>query len=492
MAYISSFKDQNWLIPHSINDMIPEDHICFFVEEFVESLNFNGFEMINEGVGHPSYHPRIIMKILLQGMISKERSSRKLANACRENFVFMYLAEKVQPNFRTICRFRENNSKFIREVFKETINLASKHNLIDLNVICTDGTKIKANASSKRFLDAEQIDRLDSIIDSMIEEDIKKDKIDMENNLREENLTNLDSKNLKEIVKEYKKSTNKEMLKKRCNEAKEEASNLSDNKRVSITDPDCRIMLNKKGKTEPAYNAQLTVDSKNQIILANDACKDPTDINQLEPQVKMTKENIELKKDTKIAADCGYNNGKNYMVLEREELIGYIPNQEQVQEMYERRKKVKQDDYECDFEKDEIIINGERYRFYGMWKKKKNSKERCYKAESGKIKRVPEFFRERLRMKERMKSIDGRMIYNIRKQVIEPVIGNIKYNLGLQEFSMRGLDSAKLELNLVCIAHNIKKIWKSIREINSINKNISFYLIIKHNQIYCDTACNKG
>src|SRR3990167_5954891 len=122
MGYMSSLKGQNWLIPQSIQDIIPKNHICFFVEEFVDSLNFSEFDMTSEGAGHPSYHPRIIMKIIIQGMLSKERSSRKLASACRENFVFMYLAEKVQPNFRTIARFRKNNSDFIKEVFKETVN----------------------------------------------------------------------------------------------------------------------------------------------------------------------------------------------------------------------------------------------------------------------------------------------------------------------------------------------------------------------------------
>ena len=204
MAYISSFKGQNWLIPQSIRDMIPKNHICFFVEEFVESLDFSGFDMINEGPGHHSYHPRIIMKIILQGMLSKERSSRKLASASRENFIFMYLAEKVQPNFRTLCRFRADNSKFIKETFKETVNLASENDLIDLSLICTDGSKIKANASKKKFLKEEQVDRLDSIIDAMIEEDIKQDEIDERiSDGREENLTNLETKNFKEIVKSY-------------------------------------------------------------------------------------------------------------------------------------------------------------------------------------------------------------------------------------------------------------------------------------------------
>ena len=202
MVYISSYKDQNWLIPQSIRDMIPENHICFFVEEFVDSLDFSEFDMINEGAGHPSYHPRIIMKVIIQGMLSKERSSRKLASACRENFVFMYLAEKVQPEFSTICRFRRNNKEFVKGAFKETVKLADENSLIDLSLICTDGSKIKANASKKMCLTKEQIERLDSIIDKMIEEDIKQDEMEREiSGNKEENLTNLEMKNLRGIVK---------------------------------------------------------------------------------------------------------------------------------------------------------------------------------------------------------------------------------------------------------------------------------------------------
>src|SRR3990167_9918601 len=206
MVYMNSFKGQNWLVSQSIKDMIPQNHICFFVEEFVDSLDFTNFDMISEGAGHPSYHPRIIMKVIIQGMLSKERSSRKLAGACRENFVFMYLAEKVQPNFRTISRFRKNNKEFVKETFKETVELASENNLVDLNLICIDGSKIKANSSKKMFLTKEQIERLDSIIDKMIEEDVKQDEMDKEiYGNKEENKTNLEIKNLKMIVENYHK-----------------------------------------------------------------------------------------------------------------------------------------------------------------------------------------------------------------------------------------------------------------------------------------------
>ena len=370
----------------------------------------------------------------------------------------MYLAEKVQPNFRTICRFRENNANFIKEIFKETVNLASKNGLIDLSLICTDGSKIKANASKKSFLKEEQIDKLDSIISAMIEEDLKQDEIDQKiSGDKEENLTNLDTKNLKEIVKRYRKSKNKEKVKETCKKAKEELQKNPDMKRVSLTDPECRQMLNKKGVFELDYNVQFTVDSKEQIILANDVCQNPTDINQLKPQIEKTKENIKMKKNTMSVADCGYNSGENFRFLEEEKIEGYIPNQSQVQEIYDRERTVKQDDYEYDWETDEIIIKGERYKFYRMYKKKKNSKQRLYKSEKGKIKRVPEFFRERIRMKERMETDEGKIIYNIRKYIVEPVIGDIKYNLQLAEFSLRGLNGVRLELNLASIIHNLKK-----------------------------------
>jgi transposase len=293
MTYINSYKNQDWLLPTSIKQMIPQNHISFFVEEFAESLDFSGFDMISEGAGHPSYHPRIIMKIIIQGMLSKERSSRKLACACRENFVFMHLAEKVQPNFRTIARFRKNNASFVKEAFKETINLASKYDLIDLNLICTDGSTIKANAGKKAFLKKEQLSQLDLIIDKMIKEDIEQDEIEKENfGEKEENITNLEIKNLKEIVKEYRNVKNKEKLKEKCKKAIEEFDKDPQIKRVSLSDPECRMMKNKKGFFELDYNIQFTVDSKNQIIITNDVCQDRTDAHQLQSQIKNVKENI--------------------------------------------------------------------------------------------------------------------------------------------------------------------------------------------------------
>ena len=102
MAYKQTQKDQNWLLPLNIKEIIPADHICFLVENFVEGLNYSKFDMIYASAGNPAYHPRILMKILVRGMLSKVRSSRRLAQSTRENIVMMYLAEKVSPDFRTM------------------------------------------------------------------------------------------------------------------------------------------------------------------------------------------------------------------------------------------------------------------------------------------------------------------------------------------------------------------------------------------------------
>lgn len=487
MTYINSYKNQDWLLPTSIKQMISDKHICFFVEEFVESLDYSKFDMIYDGAGHPAYHPRIIMKIIIQGMLSKERSSRKLSSACRENLVFMYLAEKVQPNFRTIARFRENNGKFIKEVFKETVNLASENGLVDLNMICTDGSKIKANSSKKMCLKKEQLEKLDSIIDKMIEEDIQQDEIDKEiYGEKEENITDIEIKNLKGIVRSYREVKDKEKLKEKCKKAIEEFDKDAKIKRVSLSDPECRMMKNKKGNYELDYNVQFTVDSKNQIIVANDVCQDRDDSHQLQPQIKNVRENVELKEDTKVAVDCNYNNGENLKFLEEENLDGYTPNISQTRELDDRKPTVKQDDYEYDEKKDEIILKGVRLKFHTMWKNDGERKQRWYKSEDGKIvKRVPEFFRERLRMKKKMETEKGKQIYGLRKTIVEPVIGNIKYNMGFTEFLIRGLDGAKLELNIVSIAHNLKKIWiargKICQNKDYPEKSIVFCLIITKN-----------
>jgi transposase len=490
MTYISSYKSQDWLLPTSIKQMIPQKHICFFVEDFVESMDFSGFDMIYDGAGHPAYHPRIIMKVIIQGMLSKERSSRKLSSACRENFVFMYLAEKVQPNFRTIARFRKKNASFVKEAFKETVNLASENNLVDLNVICLDGTTIKANANTKKCIKRNQLEAIDSIVDKMVEEDIRQDEIDEKIHDNEENMTEMDKKDFKQIVNEYRNAKDKEKIKEKMEKVKEEAQKDEKMANISSTDPECRMMQNKKGLNEFSYNAQFGVDSKHQIIIANDVCQDRHDSHQFIPQMRNIRQNVMLKNGAGVVVDCGYDDAENMKFAEDEKIELYMPNSAQIRVFGEKEKSKQKDNYEYDEKRNELIVEGERYRFRGVYDRKDGKKVTIFYSEKLKKKRqVPFFFEERLRMKKKMETEEAKEIYQMRKIVVEPVIGDIKENYGFTKFYLRGLEKVKIELNLISIAHNLKKIWMLNGKISLGNKNIVFCLVISLNYMNCDPAC---
>lgn len=460
MVYIQSYKNTSWLLPLSIRDMIPKDHICFLVEEFAERLDYSSFDIMYDGAGHPAYHPRIIMKVLAMGMLSRVRSSRKLAAGCRENFVMMYLAEKTKPDFRTIARFRKDNSEFVKDAFKRTVELANKNKLIDLSFISIDGSMLKSNASKKKYFDKKNLDKLDKAIDKMVEEDIALDELEEQIfGDREEGLTGIDERDLRRIVRDYRKSEDKKKIKKNIKRAKGELEKYF-LKKVSISDPESRMMQNKKGFSELSYNAQISV-SKNQIILSNDVCQDKHDAHQFIPQMQNIKENIKLKGDTKVGVDCAYSDGENIKFAEENSIDLYVPSRAQAQEFEGKEQTLNHDNYEYDKKRNELIVDGERYRCSGFYVRKTGKKIAVFYSKKLKKKKdVPFLFRERLRMKEKMDSEEGKSVYTLRKITVEPVYGNLKENLGFRGFLLRGLDKVKIELNLVCIAHNLQKIHR--------------------------------
>ena len=460
MAYIRTNKNQNWLLPMSIKDMISNDHICFLVEDFAESLDYSNFDIQYDGAGHPAYHPRIIMKIIIQGMLSRVRSSRKLAAGCRENFVMMYLAEKTQPDFRTIARFRKDNAQLVKDAFKKTVEIASEKKLIDLSFISIDGSKIKAYASKKRYFNKIALDKLDKAIDRIIEEDIKIDKLEEELfGDKEEGLTGIDKRDLKRIVREFNNRKDKKRIKENIQKAKKEL-NDTEQKKISLTDSECRMMKTAKSYVEPSYNAQVSV-SRNQIIISNDVCQDGHDAHQFIPQVRNIKENIKLKKDTKVGLDCGYIDGENINLAENNSIDLYVPSRALAQEFDGKEQSLNHDKYEYDEKKDELIVGNERFYFKYAYTRKNGKKILMYYNDKLKKKKdVPFYFRERLRMKEKMDTTNGRLTYGLRKITVEPVIGNLKQNLGFREFLLRGLDNVKIEMNIACIAHNLQKIWR--------------------------------
>ena len=502
MAYIKSFKDQSWLLPPSLEDIIPKDHICYLVESLVSLLNFSMFDLKYSGPGHPAYHPRILIKMLVMGVLDRVRSSRNLAKNARENIVYMFLAEKTTPDFRTISDFRKNNPDLVKEVFKHTVTLAKENGMIDLSHLATDGSKQKANAANKRVLTKDELEFLMRFIDEELEEWAKKDDIEDKifGDIRGlDQLPNKSRKKIQNIVKRYVgkmkeegdifKEKTRDKLSKAYGELKK-----YDLKKVNVTDPEGRFMLNKKGRIEVSYNVQITVDKKN-FIIANDVSKDIIDVGQLQPQVLQTEQNLgSLPENVPWSFDNGYYEGGNIKFLDDKMIDGYVPdNKKKEISPYDKQNftydKIK-DEYICPAGKT-VTFLGERYdksikktiRIYkGQKCKTCLYQKMCTKRKDGirYIKSYP-YRTERKAMNEKMDTMKGKEIYKLRAITVEPVFGDIKENKDMKGFLTRGIKTVKTEFNLICTACNLKKIWIELQK--KKQQNEKYFRMIYYNSL---------
>ena len=510
MVFIKSLRNQVWTLPPDIRDLIPSDHICYLVESFVDKMDFSEFEIRYDGSGHPAYHPSIICKILIQSMLDRVRPSRAIACNVRENIVYMYLAEKLQPDFRTISDFRKENENLIAELFKKTVKAAKDLGVIGLEQLSTDGSKVKASASKKSAVTRDVLKVIEEYVKNELKKGIEIDKVEDEHfgNCRGYDQLNESEKHkVRSVVAKYIKQVNKDESDSRQKEIEEtvkEALNEFDKdsiENVSLTDQESRFMINKKGIFELAYNTQITVDHKLGIIVANDVCQERNDVHQLKPQIELVEENCSLLNEgTKICADSGYYSGNNIHFLNQKKLDPYITElEETTKTAIENVEEIRFDisNFEYKEENDEFICpENQRLKFlYEGYEKERRRKYRiykgteCRKCEFSKIctkrkdgvrqLKIAEFSNERKQLADKMKTEEAKKIFGQRKQVVEPAIGNYKENLGFREFISRGLKSVRNEFNLVCTAVNLRKIWvysnnkEKMRKVNRIKWNFS-------------------
>ncbi len=504
MSYIKSYKNQNYLIPPNLKDLFSKDHVCYMIEQIANDLDYSKFDEMYAGAGHPAYHPSINVKLLLMAYIDGIKSSRRIAKNAQENVVYIYLAEKTQPDFRTISDFRKDNQDFIKNVFKQVNSFALDQGLIDLSHLMIDGTSIKADANNEKVIDAKTLDKLDKYIDKVIKEGIKideeEDKIYKDRGFHELPKDLTDSEKRRPIVRKIIKKINDSIKKGEKKEVEKIKSDLQNIKQVvdekglnkySFVDPDSKFMLNKKKGYELSYNAQLVVE-KNGLIISNDVINKGDDRNQLVANVNRVEEDFgELREGTRISADAGYVKGKDMEKLEDKKFDLYIPvrNIAKITD----KDKFKKSSFTYDPEKDVYVCpmnkilknvgtyfdkSSQQNRTQFVSKKKecgvcKHKLECCKKQKRKKISATPydQMFN---RIKEKLNTEEGWAIYNLRKQTVERSIGDIKQNKSFRSFLLRGLKKVKSEFNLVCIAHNLVLINNKLnmkRAMMSIDSN---------------------
>jgi transposase len=485
MAYIESYGGQSWLLPPSLEDLIPEDHICFLIEGLVDSLDYGCFDIRYSGAGHPAYHPKILVKLLIMGVLDRVRSSRRLARNARENLVYIYLAEKLTPDFRTISDFRKNNPDLLKEVFKHTVSFAKEEGLLDLSHLSTDGTKVKANASNRRVLTKEELAVLRSFVDGELQEwaEIDESEDRQFGELRGSDQLSRQGKKLVQKAAQYYVKRAKEEGHVFIGRLREGLQGAQDKvneeglKQVSTTDPDSRFMKNKKGRIELSYNPQVTVD-KGGFILASDVGQNAADVGQLQPQVIQTTGNLGGIADSIIwSFDSGYFSGENIAFLSDRKIDAYMPDNSgtRANNPYDKKNftyNKQRDEYICpadhpltylgehfDRQRDKMVRVYRGQRCLGC-----EHQRLCTKQKDG-IRSLKVFPHEVHcnAMTEKMKTPAARYIYKLRQQIVEPVIGDIKENKGLRTFLTRGINSVRSEFNLACTAVNLKKIWECLK-----------------------------
>jgi transposase len=439
-----TFRDwnpgQSLLFPPSVLDLVPEDHLAHFVRNTVsEDLDLSAIlNTYTEERGYPPYHPVMMTALLLYGYCQGLYSSRRLARACEERVDFMVVTGMQKPDFRTISDFRKRHLEALKGLFVQVLRLCQKANLVKLGHVALDGTKIKANASKHKAMSYGRMEKAEPALAAEVEQWLNNaEKTDAREDAeygatrRGDELPAwvADKQKRLEKIREAKAALEAEAQEKEAAKqkelAKEEgtqrgrkakaARGVPDPKsQRNFTDPESRIMKGHDGFTQ-SYNAQAAVDSKSQVIVAQTLTNQASDAPHLAPIVAQIKQNTG-RQARELSADAGYCSEANLKELSRRKISGYVATGRQKHH--------------------ETSATGERERKPGT--------------------RVAAMRRKLMRAARRSR-------YRLRKQVVEPVFGQIKQARGFRQFLLRGLQKVAAEWSLVCTAHNLLKLAAASR-----------------------------
>ncbi len=484
MVYIKSDSSQTLLLPTNLRDIIPKDHICFLIEEVVNQVDFQEFDEKVNGPGNPSYHPRINLKIILNGVCERITSTRKLEKQTMENVVFRYLSENLNPDFHTIAMFRKDNHELIKKCFLQTVEIAKKLDMVNFNNLYLDGIKVKANASKSKTFTKEEIDFLSEFVDKQFEEtektDREEDKKYGESNGEikiPEQLTH--KSKLKEKVREVLK--NVEKAKKQIEKAKEkiDKENL---KEVNLTDLDSKTMKMKKGLIyQQAYNCQLVVEDKGEFIVGNRISDSLIDTWETIPTMEKFKEEQDKDlKNVEIFQDNGYCCSLTAEYYDKEGAIAYIPDRDTAKQFHGKKiDKFDAINFQFDFNKNQTICPaGHKMDFVRKRVNKKTGgwtnvykTDKCFVcpfknecvcvSQKQKFIEINPFIRK---ISLRLCTEEGKKKYGQRFHKGEVAQAHIEGNLGYREFRCRGIKSCENEMNLFSTAYNIRKIYNKWKE----------------------------
>ena len=240
-------REQMWLLPPTLDELLPPDHPARFVAEFVDALGREdwaelGVAIDGDLMGAPAYHPRALLSVWLYGFMTGVRSSRKLEAACRDQIPYLWLTGWQRPDHNTLWRFYRAHRRGMRTLFKRTVRTALAMDMVDLALQAVDGTKVGANAGRGKSYDAEGLGRLLEQVERAIKD------------LESRNETGEDS----DVPRLSGELADQETLRDRVREAMDRLASTPRQRHINITDQDARLMKTRRGAM-PSFNAQAMV-----------------------------------------------------------------------------------------------------------------------------------------------------------------------------------------------------------------------------------------
>jgi transposase len=455
-------REQQILFPETLDEYVSPENPVRFIDAFVAKLDMAelGFERaVPAREGAPGYDPRDLLKLFIYGYLNKTRSSRRLERETHRNLEVIWLARRLRPDHKAIAEFRRKHPKALKQVSKEFVLLCRKLDLFSAQLVFIDGSKFRAVNSKDRNFTVPKLKILLGQIDANIEQYLAAVEAQ---DAQEKEQPGATDPGLQEKLKAFQERKQEyEGYLKQLEESGES--------QLSLTDPDSRLMK-LHGDMKVCFNAQIAVDAKHHLIVADDVTNEVNDREQLAPMAKAAKQALDVE-TLDAGADAGYHNGVEVVECEANGITPYAPqpkssSKNEGKGMYTKdvfTYSAEQDAYQCPAGQSlgfstQTEQNGRMLRYYANWSACAACplRARCTESKQGRrIMRTPEEPRLEA-MAQRMEEKPGLMLQ--RKSTVEHPFGTMKWWWDGGYFLLKGLEKVRGEFSLMTLAYNLRRV----------------------------------
>jgi transposase/IS5 family transposase len=504
VAFKVSNRHQLMAFPPNLDELVAADHPVRIVNEVLDKVDISSIVAQYKPGGTSSYHPRMLLKVLVYAYINNIYSSRKIAEAVQQHIAFMWLAGMSRPDHNTINRFRgQRLQESLQPVFTQVVLFLCEEGLLSIKDLYTDGTKMEANASRYSCVWGSSIEKNKKVISEQVNELWQYAQTvaaaEMDDDSDPSGFKKIDSQKVTETIEKINAALRDKQVTPEIKEKLEQASKWGadfekyeqqeqiigeQRNSYSKTDPDASLMRMKDDQSptpnfKPGYNWQISTNS--QCIVTYSVHKTPTDTTTLRSHLEVHQQQYNELPE-KLTADAGYGSQENYQLLKDGSVKAFVKHRD-----FDRFEDGQEEQQKSGFRQDKLQYNsttdeytcpsGQPMSYKGSRTEKTTTgfvqtirhyqakncegcslRPQCHKAKGNRIIHVNEDFKKlKKEADELLKTEEGIRKRKQRCYDVEPVFANIKSNHHFRRFMLRGIEKVEIEIGLLALAHNLRK-----------------------------------